>query len=92
LAAGNFHGVTPLEGRYDASYGLLLRGDGAGHFEAVDLESSNLLIEGQVRHMALLRRANGEHLILVARNGDKLQILRPLRYRPSLERPTSSNR
>ncbi|MGH7614876.1 MAG: FG-GAP repeat domain-containing protein, partial [Gemmatimonadales bacterium] len=92
LAAGNFHGVTPLQGRYDASYGLVLRGDGAGRFEAVDLESANLLIEGQVRHMALLRRANGEQLILVARNGDRLQILRPLRYRPSAERSTSSNK
>ncbi len=92
LAAGNFYGVTPVQGRYDASYGLLLRGDGTGQFLAVDLESANLLIEGQVRHMALLSRANGERLILVARNGDRLQILRPLRYRPSSERPTSSNR
>jgi hypothetical protein len=92
LAAGNFHGVTPVQGRYDASYGLLLRGDGAGQFEAVDLESSHLLIEGQVRHMALLRRANGEHVILVARNGDRLQILRPLRYRPSPGIATTSNR
>ena len=92
LVAGNFSGVTPVQGRYDASYGLLLHGDGAGHFEAVDLESSNLLIEGEVRHMALLRRANGERLILVARNGDKPQILRPLRYRPSTEGPTSSKR
>jgi len=92
VVAGNFYGVTPVQGRYDASYGLLLRGDGAGLFEAVELESSNLLIEGQVRHMALLRRANGERLILVARNGDKLQILRALRYRLSPERPTSSNK
>jgi hypothetical protein len=84
--------VTPVQGRYDASYGLLLRGDGAGQFEAVDLESSHLLIEGQVRHMALLRRANGEHVILVARNGDRLQILRPLRYRPSPGIATTSNR
>jgi len=28
VTAGNFSGVTPLEGRYDASYGLLLHGDG----------------------------------------------------------------
>ena len=89
LVAGNFSGVTPVQGRYDASYGLLLHGDGAGHFEAVDLESSNLLIEGEVRHMALLRRANGERLILVARNGDKLQILRPLRFRAT---PAPSSR
>jgi hypothetical protein len=92
LVAGNSYGVTPVQGRYDASYGLLLRGDGTGRFESVDLESSNLLIEGQVRNMALLRRANGEMVILVARNDDRLQILRPLRYRPSPGGPTSSKR
>jgi hypothetical protein len=79
LLAGNFSGVTPVQGRYDASYGLLLRGDGTGRFAPVDLEASGLVLDGQVRHMALLRRANGERLIVVARNDDKLQILRPLR-------------
>jgi hypothetical protein len=92
LVAGNLYGVTPVQGKYDASYGMLLRGDGNGHFEAVDLESSNLLIEGQARHMALLRRAGGERLILVARNDDRLQVLRPLRYRPAPGGPTSSKR
>jgi hypothetical protein len=79
LVAGNFDGVTPVRGRYDASYGLLLRGDGAGRFDPVDMEASNLVIEGQVRDMRLLRRAGGHRLIVVARNNDKLQILRPLR-------------
>ncbi|OGU05367.1 MAG: hypothetical protein A2W29_03910 [Gemmatimonadetes bacterium RBG_16_66_8] len=87
LMAGNHYGVTPVQGRYDASYGVLLRGDGTGHFEAVDLESSGLLIEGQARHMALLRRAGGERVVLVARNDDQLQVLRPLRYRSSPESP-----
>jgi hypothetical protein len=86
LVAGNFYGVTPVRGRYDASYGLLLRGDGTGRFETVDLESSNLLIEGQVRHMALVRRAGGGRAIVVARNDDRPQILRPLRVRPSRKR------
>jgi hypothetical protein len=77
LLAGNFYGVTPVRGRYDASYGLLLRGDGRGDFEPVDIEESNLVIEGQVRDMKLLRYARGP-LIAVARNNEKLQILRPL--------------
>ncbi|MGI9076924.1 MAG: VCBS repeat-containing protein [Gemmatimonadaceae bacterium] len=79
LLAGNFHGVAPVRGRYDASYGLMLRGTGSGRFTSVDMEESNLVIEGEVRDMKLLRHANGERLIVVARNGDKLQILRPLR-------------
>jgi hypothetical protein len=79
LLAGNFYGVTPVRGRYDASYGLLLRGDGTGRFEAFDLEASGVVLEGQVRDMKWLQRADGERLIVVARNGDKLQVLRPLR-------------
>ena len=76
IVAGNFYGVTPVRGRYDASYGLLLKGDGSGSFAPLDMERSGLDIEGQVRHMALLTRANGDRVIVVARNNDRLQVLR----------------
>jgi len=76
IVAGNFYGVTPVQGRYDASDGLLLHGDGRGNFSPVDMERSGLAIEGQVRHMAFLKGARGERLIVVARNNDKLQVLR----------------
>ncbi|MDH3456083.1 MAG: VCBS repeat-containing protein, partial [Gemmatimonadota bacterium] len=81
VLAGNFSGVPPVRGQYDASYGLLMRGDGTGSLAAVDLEASNLVIDGQVRDLALLRHADGGRLIVVARNDDSLQILRPLRLR-----------
>jgi hypothetical protein len=76
LVGGNFSGVPPVLGRYDASYGLMLKGDGAGHLTPVDLAESNLVIDGEVRHMASLRGARGERLIVVARNNDKVEILR----------------
>ena len=76
LVGGNFFGVPPVLGRYDASYGLMLKGDGAGHLASVDPTASNLVIDGEVRHMASLRGAKGERLIVVARNNDKLEILR----------------
>jgi enediyne biosynthesis protein E4 len=84
LLGGNFYGVTPVQGRYDASYGQLLRGDGTGRFEAVDLEASGVVIEGQVRHMAFVRRAGGERLIVVARNNDRVQVIRALKQIPPL--------
>jgi len=74
VIAGNFYGVTPVEGRYDASYGLFLHGDGHGQFAAVDMDRSGLAIEGQVRHMAFLKRANGDRLLVIARNNDRLQL------------------
>jgi enediyne biosynthesis protein E4 len=75
VVGGNFSGVTPLQGRYDASYGILLHGDGRGGFSPVDMEQSGLAIEGQVRYMALLQRANGQRIIVVARNNDRLQLI-----------------
>jgi len=79
LLGGNFFGVTPVRGRYDASHGLLLRGAGNGRFEPVGMEESNLALEGEVRNMGLLRRAAGGRLIVVARNDDKLAFLRAIK-------------
>jgi len=76
LVGGNFFGVTPALGRYDASYGLVLRGSGDGQFAPVDMERSGVEIDGQVRRIRSLRGTNGQRLVLVARNNDKLEILR----------------
>ena len=79
LAAGNDYGVPPVLGRYDASYGLLLRGapggGGRSLFQPVSLAESGLVLEGQVRHIRALRRANGSRLVVAARNDDALQVL-----------------
>jgi enediyne biosynthesis protein E4 len=79
LLAGNFHGVTPVRGRYAASFGLLLKGDGSGRFEAVDTQHSGLTIDGQTRNMGFLRHAGGDRFVVVARNSDSLRVLHPLR-------------
>ncbi|HKO14623.1 MAG TPA: VCBS repeat-containing protein, partial [Gemmatimonadaceae bacterium] len=80
LLAGNDYSMTPMLGRGDASYGLLLHGIGDGRFQPVDLEHSGVSIEGQVRHMQPLRAAGGGErtgqLIVIARNNDRLQFLR----------------
>jgi hypothetical protein len=76
LLAGNFYGVPPIEGRYDAGDGVLLRGLGDGRFEAVDPARTGVVLDGQVRHMRLLGGADGAERIVVARNDDRLQIVR----------------
>jgi hypothetical protein len=76
LVGGNLFGVTPMLGRYDASYGLLLRGDGKGGFTVVDMERSDFVIDGQVRDIKSLRAANGGTFIVVARNNEKVMVLR----------------
>lgn len=75
LVAGNLYGVPPVLGRYDASYGLLLKGAGNGSFSAVDMERSGVVIDGQVPHMAPIQLAGGRRGIVVARNNDRLELL-----------------
>jgi hypothetical protein len=79
LLGGNQHGVPPMLGRYDASYGLLLRGLGDGRFAPVEMGASGVAITGQVRDMKYVRHARGGRLVVVARNDDRLLVLRPPR-------------
>jgi hypothetical protein len=76
LLGGNFYATPPMLGRYDASYGLLLHGTGDGRFVAVDMPRSGVEITGQVRRMRVLRTRAGP-LIAVARNDERLLLLRP---------------
>ena len=78
VVGGNLYGVIPTLGRYDASYGLMLHGDGLGHFTPVDMERSGLAIDGEVRDMKTLRGARGQRFVAVARNNDGLLIIRAL--------------
>lgn len=77
ILGGNFYGVRPSRGRYDAGYGLLLRGDGQGGFDPVDLAESGLLLEGEVRALRLIPHEGGP-LLIVARNDDTVQAFRLL--------------
>ncbi len=75
LLAGNFYENNIQMGRYDASYGNLLRGNGDGTFEAMSLENSGVLVPGQTRDMQLISLANGKQVVIFARNRDSLKML-----------------
>lgn len=75
LLGGNLYEVKPEVGRYDASYGALLLGDGQGGFTFLPNHQSGLRLEGQVRDIRPLE-FNGERLLLIARNDRSLQIYR----------------
>jgi hypothetical protein len=78
IVAGNTSAVPPILGQFDASYGLLLRGDGRGGLSSVDMGVSGLVIIGEVRGLGVVRSADGSRRIVVARNGAPLQIVRLL--------------
>jgi enediyne biosynthesis protein E4 len=71
LLGGNQYRVKPEIGRYDASYGVLLKGNGKGDFVAVSNAVTGLHIDGEVRDMAIVK-TGGRNLILIARNNDTI--------------------
>ncbi|RMG83856.1 MAG: VCBS repeat-containing protein, partial [Bacteroidetes bacterium] len=71
LTAGNLYGVKPEVGRYDADYGLFLKGDGTGHFSALKSKDSGFRTSGQVRDLVTLKW-RGKTVILAAQNNDRM--------------------
>ena len=68
---GNLFNAKPEVGRYDASYGLLLKGDGKMNFVAMSSIESGIKLEGEVRDIVTLRTSDGE-MIMVSRNNDSI--------------------
>jgi len=83
LLAGNFDGVQPSIGRMSASYGLLLRDEGAGRFTPVPAAQSGFFVPGQARDIQRVRTRRGD-LYVVTRNHDRPLIFRAAGARRSL--------
>lgn len=79
LLGGNLYGVKPEMGRYDASYGTLLLGDGRGDFKVSPNKSTSLLLDGEVRDMAVVGSAKNYITIVVTRNNASPLILKVVR-------------
>ncbi len=73
LLGGNLYGVKPEVGRYDASYGVFLKGNGDGSFESLSAKDSGFRSKGQIRDIAQISFGN-RNLVLVAKNNDLLEI------------------
>ncbi|MBD2751974.1 VCBS repeat-containing protein [Spirosoma validum] len=80
LGGGNFYGVSTYQGRYDASFGLVLRNDGKSKFTALSALDAGFLLNGEIRDIRSIKTSQGP-LILVARNGASVQIFKPLRLK-----------
>ncbi|MFL5502094.1 MAG: VCBS repeat-containing protein [Gemmatimonadaceae bacterium] len=81
LMAGNFEGVKPEIGSLTAGYGIVLRGDGKGHFAPVRELKSGFMVPGQARDIQRIRTRAGFSYI-VSRNND-----RPLVFRANNKTP-----
>lgn len=74
LVGGNFYASKPEVGRYDASYGVVLKGDGSGGFEALPYESTSLHIDGQIRELGSLNIGERKS-VLVVKNNEPVEII-----------------
>ncbi|AUD02415.1 VCBS repeat-containing protein [Spirosoma pollinicola] len=77
LGGGNFYGVSTYQGRYDASYGLVLRNDGKGNFTALSPVDVGFLLNGEIRDIRPVHTGQGV-LIVVARNDAGMQVFKSL--------------
>lgn len=73
LLGGNLYKVKPEVGRYDASYGSFLMGDGQGNFKHVPSRLSGFLLTGEIRDIMRIDGQSGEK-ILVSRSNGPLQV------------------
>jgi len=73
LLGGNFYESKPEVGIYDASYGILLKGDGKGNFRALPAQQSGISIRGAVRDIIVVR-VGKKKIILVAENNGPIRI------------------
>ena len=72
LLAGNFYGAETIGGQQDAGKGLLLAGDGKGHFRTVS--NSGLSLDKDVKSIARLNRMDGSVWWLIGNNGGALEV------------------
>ncbi len=68
LIGGNFYESKPEVGVYDASYGLLLKGDGKGNFTPLTPLQSGIEIRGAVRDMMRIKVGRDSITVIAINN------------------------
>ena len=74
LAAGNFYGVLPYEGRYDADYGTVLLNENNTGFKTPGSLQTGFIADGETRDIKTIRTIKGKKMIAVARNNNTIKI------------------
>ena len=78
LLSGNFFENRVQYGKADASFGLLLKGNGKGDFTPVMPKNSRFYATGNVRDMVELKTRQTS-LIVVAKNSDSIQVIKMIK-------------
>lgn len=73
ILGGNLYQVKPEAGQYDASYGLVLLGEGNCRFKAIPSVASGLKVRGAMRDICEIKTPLGPR-IMIALNNDSLRV------------------
>lgn len=78
LLAGNEYQAEVMRGRYDASYGCLLKGTATakGRFVYSPGADNGLILQGDIKCMAVIHSVKRYGLLLAAANDDSLRVLK----------------
>ena len=74
IFTGNFYSSVVSTGKYDASIGLLLLGDGQGGFNTISASKSGILADGDTKGMAQMISSSGQLRVIVADNSGPLKV------------------
>lgn len=77
MASGNFYGVVPYEGRYDALVPTFFSYDKKN--KAFNLQQKLPEVSGEVRDAKWLTTAGGQKILVVARNNQSLLFYKPVK-------------
>lgn len=76
LLIGNSYSTEVSTGRYDASIGSYLKGNGKGGFSVISSLNSGFMVDQDAKSLAKLIAANGHELILAGINNGKMKVHR----------------
>ena len=75
ILGGNLYNVKPEMGRYDASFGHILLGDGQNNFKHLETKETGFMMKGEIRHLEMVN-LGGEEILMAVRNNDTPQFFK----------------
>ncbi len=74
VIGGNEYQSEVSAGRYDASYGLVLKGTGNKNFEVMQPSKSGIILDGVVKQLKFVGSSNRSSILLASINNEKLKV------------------
>lgn len=76
MMVGNAYDAEPIAGRYDASVGLILIGDGKGSFKPALYDKTGFVADGDCKDIIALKTASKNKLYVVSQNKAPLKVFK----------------